>query len=436
MSTLSEALQRLYTRNIHVIKMGLEPMQALVEALDRPDQSFLVIHVAGTNGKGSVCAMMESVLRRAGFVTGLFTSPHLVRFNERIRVEGRCITDEELTWVMNRVDKADEEVAGQEGLRAATFFEYTTALALEHFSRSHVQVAILETGLGGRLDATNVVTPALSMITSIGLDHTMYLGDTPAQVAREKAGIIKAGKPVVCGSMDEEARGVVCRIAAERKSLLVDVEQSVSVQRKSLGVKGQKLKVESEEISYPSFVLPLLGDHQLANVASAIAGLETFGRMAGGSLPAEVICKGLAEVEWLGRCQVLEEEPLVVLDAAHNPQGAKVFKETLEQLAEGKTCGWVVGMSKEKDARAFLSTLSGDGSPCWLVPLENERAMPMEELETAATRAGLQVDVLSHMEAVNRAREWARKENGVIGVTGSIYLAGEMLERLDLSCYE
>lgn len=272
--SLAAALSSLYRRNMHAVKLGLQATEALLEELGNPQESFAALHIAGTNGKGSVCAMLDSTLRAAGYRTGLYTSPHLIRFNERIRVNGREISDDEIRELLETVDAAAARVVASGKSRDATFFEFTTAMAFLYFQRMKIQVAVLETGMGGRLDATNVVTPALSIITTIGLDHMAYLGNTIEKIAAEKAGIIKPGRPVVCGPLKPEALQVIRETAQSRGAPLTVAAEAVNVWRKQETFAGQRVKVESQDHHYGPLTLPLLGTHQLANCAVAVAALE------------------------------------------------------------------------------------------------------------------------------------------------------------------
>jgi dihydrofolate synthase/folylpolyglutamate synthase len=385
--------------------------------------------VAGTNGKGSVAAMIEMVLRRAGYVTGLYTSPHLLRFNERVRVVGEAVTDDDLTDLVHAVQDAEDRMVERTPERRATFFEFTTALALEHFRRRGIQIAVLETGLGGRLDSTNVVHPLVSVLTGIGLDHSEFLGDRLEEVAAEKCGIIKPGCPVVCSPQAPEVWPVVAAAAARMKSELIRAEEVVSVRRIEQNLKGQKLKIETTEASYPPMVLPLLGPHQVENAATAVAALECLaGR--GFETGAEAVCGGLAGVAWPARCQLLEESPPVILDAAHNEDGARALLKTVASLSEGRPVGLVTSFAKDKDAYGFLKVWAGQAEACWVVPLEHERAMGVDRILEHARVAGHEPEVLSLADALRMSRAWAREVDGMVVVTGSLYLAGAVLAQV------
>ncbi len=428
-SGLDKALQHLYRRNQHAVKLGLEETRALMEGLGQPHEAYLTLHVAGTNGKGSVCAMLAAMLQAAGFRTGLYTSPHLVQFHERVRVNGVAISDAELA---RQLDVVEDALARrrQDGMRDATFFEFTTALAFSHFRDQKVQVAVIETGMGGRLDATNVVTPMVSVITPIGLDHKQYLGDTVEAIAGEKAGIIKPGRPVVCAAMDPEAEAVVRRVARERKSPFIPVADSVQVRRTRQTLAGQRIVVETPDEALGPLVFPLLGSHQLANVATAVTALLAFGEASQLPLPGKALVQGLTGVAWPGRLQVVEQHPTVLVDGAHNPPAAAVLARSLRELAPKQPVGLVTSFLSDKDAVGFLRELSGLAKKLWILPLHGERAMPLADIQTAARAAHLEALPMPDLAAaLVEAKAWAVQQSGMVCVTGSLYLAGEALQR-------
>ncbi len=428
-SDLDARISQLFRRNLHTIKLGLEPMEALTAALGRPQDAFLSIHVAGTNGKGSVCALIASMLRAAGFRVGLYTSPHLCHFRERLRVNGEAIPDVELPALIDTVEAAAARVRAG-GERDATFFEFTTALAFEWFRRRNVQVAVLETGMGGRLDATNVVTPVVSVITSIGLDHQAYLGDTIEKIAGEKAGIIKAGRPVVCAPLPEDAMRVMIQTARSRKALLVPVEDACRVTRIRQTVEGQVVGIETADESIGRATCPLLGRHQLVNLATAVTSAFTFSAETKLPVPAGSIRKGIEAVDWPARAQVVERDPTLVIDGAHNPEAAAALRKTLDELRGDRPLGLVASFLADKDAVQCLRLLARGAARCWLVPLTGERALDAAGLRSAAQQAGVQAACHTLEEAIAQARDWARAKQGVVCFAGSLYLAGAALASL------
>ena len=431
--SLDAALESLYGRSAHNIKLGLELETELLERMGNPHMRMPHIHVAGTNGKGSVCAMIESVLRAAAYKTGLYTSPHLVRFNERIRVAGRCISDEELAALCVEIERQEKYLS-----RRPTFFEFTTAMAFEHFNRRQVEVSVLETGLGGRLDATNVVMPLVSVITRIDIEHTRYLGKTMEEIATEKSGIIKPGRAVLCGFMPDEARAVVGRITRERGSKLILVEDAVSIRRTGQTLCGQKIKIETASASYGSVLLPLLGKYQLENAALAVAALDFLNDSSPFVVDENAMKKGLEGVRWPGRCQILSEDPLIVLDVAHNPNGAKALVESLKELARGRKLGLVIGLLSDKDCRGVMKPFSTMVKKCWAVQIRNERGMPLADLLACIRNAGIPVEGRPLAEALSEAKAWAKANNAAVCIAGSLYLAGDVLkaEGLGMKLYD
>ncbi len=425
---LAESLARLYRRQTLGVKFDLETIRAILDRLEHPERGLNALHVAGTNGKGSVCAMLDSVLRAAGLKTGLYTSPHLVRFNERIRVNGQCIADADLAPLIRAVDACDREAAARPGGREATFFEFATALAFEHFRRQGVDLAILETGMGGRLDATNVVTPLAAVITGISLEHTAFLGPDLASIAREKGGIIKPGRPAIIGPLPDEAGNEIRRLARENKARVVQADQMVSVKRLSQNLAGQKIKIESAANSYPPLLLPLAGAHQLENTAIAIAALEELAAQSGLDLPARSVKAGLETVRWPGRFQVLSPDPVVIVDGAHNPEGAGALARTIRDLLPGRPLGLVLGMCADKDLDHFLAPFAGLVKRCWAVPLQNERSLKPAEIVSQAGRLGWPTEAAALPPALEAASAWARQNQGAVCVAGSLFLAGETLE--------
>lgn len=425
---LDARLHYLYTRlGLGTIKLDLDTTRHILEVLGGPERSYASIHVAGTNGKGSVCAMLDSILRAAGFRVGLYTSPHLMRFNERIRVQGEEINNDALLELINLVEQADHQQATGGERRLATFFEFTTAMAFEHFRRSRVQVAVLEAGMGGRLDATNVVTPLLTIITHLALEHTRYLGDTLEAIAREKAGIIKTGRPLVTCRQAPEAQEVLGITAGLKTAPLVVADDSINVRRTSQGVKGQRIKIETGSTSLGPLTLPLLGDHQLQNCALAVAAVECIRETWRWPVSDEAIVQGLENVRWAGRCQVLQEVPLTLLDVAHNPDGAASLARTIKALQRKRPVALVAGILEDKDAAGFFKQLAPVVAECILVPVSSERAMPMDRQMAAVRQAGLQPREGRLPEALREAQAWARENGGMVCIAGSLYLAGEVL---------
>lgn len=425
--SLDALLARLYHRHLHTIKLGLDAVTAVLSELDNPQDAFLSIHVAGTNGKGSTSAMIASVLQAAGFRVGLYTSPHLRRFNERVQVNGQMIPDDRLLEAMERVEDAAKR-AQQRGFRDVTFFEFTTALAFAWFRQSGVHVAVVETGMGGKLDATNVVMPIVSVITSIGLDHQSHLGDSIEKIATEKAGIIKPNRPVVCGELSKEAADIMRKSARENSARIAFAADVCTVTRTSQTFDGQRLTIESGDETIGRVVCPLLGRHQLGNVAVAVTALQEFAAETNLAISSAAVRDGLSAVRWPARIQLISSDPVVLLDGAHNIEATAVLCRTLDELREKRPVGLIVSYSADKDAIGCLRLLAPRIDRCWTVHRETERAMDDSALAAAVGQAGLDATSAPLGEAMKQGYVWAREKKALLLITGSLYLAGEVLD--------
>jgi len=426
--SFESALERLYRRHTFGIKLGLAPARRLCELAGNPQEHFAVVHVAGTNGKGSVSAMIEAVLRAAGLRTGLYTSPHMVRFNERIRIGGQDASDAQLVDALEICETASAQVQ-REQQHEATFFEITTAMAFVCFQRAGVQVAVVETGMGGRLDATNIVQPLVSVITRIAMDHEAYLGSTLSAVAGEKAGIIKSGRPVVSGPQDPAADAVLRQTATARGAPYVAASDSAAVRLLESNLQGQKVHVETTGGWSGSLRIPLTGNHQLENLAIALTALDMIFTALGTEIPFPIIREALASVRWRGRFEILREHPTVIADAAHNPSGAATLAAALKAHGLTRTA-LVTGMCADKDAAGVARILTSVARRVWTVPIPNPRSLPATELEALFRRAGAEAQATDDVgTALREAEAWAKAENSAVVVAGSIFLLGDILPR-------
>jgi len=386
-----EALRWLYATQVSGVKLGLENVRRLLDALGNPHQQLACIHIAGTNGKGSVSAMLDSVARTAGLRTGLYTSPHLVRFNERIQVSGQPISDEEL---LAGVGVIREAIA--KSRCTPTFFEITTTLGFLHFLSHRVDLAIMETGLGGRLDATNLITPLVSVLTSIDLDHQRILGDSTAKIAREKAGIIKPGVPVVSIAQTADVRAVIDEVA---------------------GSMGAPVTYASEPIN--DLAIGLAGSHQRLNAAVVRAAFAA----AKISIPPEALQAGLKSVFWPGRFQALGDR--LTIDGAHNLAASQRLVQTWRECHPGTSPTIVFGGLRDKELDKMLEALAPIATRFFLAPVKNPRG---ENPENIHLPDGIPGAVFSGVQA---AVEAAGKLPEPILVTGSLFLAGEVLAWLE-----
>jgi dihydrofolate synthase / folylpolyglutamate synthase len=375
------------------INLGLERITSLLEQLDDPQLKFRSLHVAGTNGKGSTCAMMASILKEAGFKVGLYTSPHLLDFTERIQISGKNISKKEFAAgleIIKRITRKPRRlVAGfLPGEDQPTVFEVLTALAFWYFAKEKVDYAVIEVGMGGRLDATNVITPLVSVITNIDLEHTAILGNTLAKIAAEKSAIIKPGVPVVTAETKSEALQVMKHRADSQHSLLIQVSSQ-----------GE------------GFATGLIGEHQKTNAACAVAALT----LAGIPVDKRTVERGLKHVRWPGRFQVVKKRPLTILDGAHNPAGARVLIETLKAQFPGKKFAFVLGVQKDKDAPAMLKEFARAADEIIVTRSGNPAAAPL----VAGRRALALPAALKNTSGRDRV------------ITGSLYLIADALKCLD-----
>lgn len=427
----TKILEKLFKRQTFGIKLGLHVQEDFMRRLGNPERSFAVIHVAGTNGKGSVCALVEAVLRKAGLRTGLYTSPHLVRFNERIMVDGIPIPDEELAEMLVEFELVSQNVTKATG-QEPTFFEYTTALALEYFRRKNVRVAIVETGMGGRLDATNVVEPVVSVITKISLEHTAYLGSNLSAIAAEKAGIIKPGRPVVCATNPGDALEVFKKNAALKKSGFIYVPESAKAVLVNADLSGQTVELATAEQDYGRLRMQMVGRHQAENLATAAVALETFCEIAGIPLSAKLFKTGVADAFWPGRLHTICKKPPVIVDGAHNPDAAEALADSLDLVWRKKPVGLIFGMCNDKDMGAFCKVLGNRVKKVWSVKMKTERTMDSELMATLIKSAGWHAEKASLGDALCQSKKWASENNALVCCCGSLYLVGEILTEIGM----
>jgi dihydrofolate synthase/folylpolyglutamate synthase len=423
--------------------LKLDRMRALLGRLGDPQDRLRIIHVAGSKGKGSTSAMLSAILRQAGYRTGLFTSPHLCRVEERFQIDGQLITAEELTTLLEEVRKAADARAvpatadPSESALAPTFFEIATAVSFLHFLRRRVDVAIVEVGLGGRFDSTNVCLPEVALVTSISFDHTRQLGNRLESIAMEKAGIVKPRRPAISGARDPAVRTVIERICRERQAPLqqLDVDFRYSYEPGQIAdhgtaspiVRSPRVQVTTRERSWPALELGLLGDHQAANAAVAVACIEQL-RRNGWNIPDHAVAKGLAGVCWPARLEVLGLHPLTVLDCAHNVASAEALVSTLQVSFPPTRRLLVFACSNDKDVAGIFRTLAPHFAHAFVTRYgNNPRSVPPQELAQLLQRnGGLDCTVCSSSrEAWHACRKMARPED-LICVTGSVFLAGEL----------
>jgi dihydrofolate synthase/folylpolyglutamate synthase len=405
-------------------------MRALLARLDDPHKRLRILHVAGSKGKGSTSAMLASVLRRAGYRVGLFTSPHLCRVEERFQVDGQPISAPELTTLLNEVRSALAPRSSKPLM--PTFFEVATAVGLLHFVRRRVDAAVLEVGLGGRFDSTNVCLPAVALITSISFDHTRQLGNRLASIAREKAGIVKPGRPAVSGATAPEARTVIEQVCRQRGAPLHQLGRDFHYAYETgrvtpSGGSPPRVRVTTWKRSWPALELGLLGEHQAANAAVAIACMEQL-RAEGWHLPDAAVAAGLAEVSWPARMEVVGRRPLVVLDCAHNVASAEALVETLRNTFPPGRRLLVFAGSGDKDLAGMFRVLAPHFAHAFLTRfVHNPRALAPEQLaELLRANGSLAATVCPTPAAALEAARAAAGPDDLICITGSVFFAGEM----------
>ena len=400
--------------------LGLAGVEALLVRLGDPHRQYPIIHVAGTNGKGSVCAMIESMARAAGLRTGLYISPHLHTFRERISINGVPIARDEVATLVNELIPHIEAVSG------LTWFEIVTALGLLHFAQQKVQLAVVEVGAGGQSDATNIVTPWVSVITTISLDHTAWLGKTLTQIAAQKAGIIKPGVPIVSAPQQPEALAVIERVCAERQSPLTVVGSDVKFERVSTSLDEQAFTLRQAGSNQPAMLykIPLLGTHQIINAATAVAALKLT-TSHGLSISAEAMRAGLANVRWPGRLEILNRDPLVVVDGALNTDSAKKLAAALPDIFGAQAWTLIVGISADKDIAAILDALVPIATRIIVTRARNSRAADIETVAQQAIAHGAQPTLAP---SVAEAIEDAVQDRSPILIAGSLFTVADARE--------
>jgi dihydrofolate synthase/folylpolyglutamate synthase len=423
-----QSLERLFALETFGIKLGLDNISRLCAALDHPERSFASLHVAGTNGKGSVTAMAHAALVAAGVRAGRYISPHLVDLSERFVIDDAPVGGDALQRAADEVlDCADALIARGDLRVHPTFFEATTAMAFALFRRAGVQVAVIEVGLGGRFDSTNVITPVAGAITSIGFDHQQHLGDTIEAIAFEKAGIIKPGMDLVVGALPDEARAVTARVAAEQKARIIDAGADTHVTGNH--VAGGQLTIETPEDRYGPFSLALQGQHQVDNARVAVRLLEAA-RRGGIAVPSEAIERGLTQVDWPGRLELirLEGNREVLLDAAHNVDGARALAAYL-RARHPERPALVIGVMRDKDIEGILAALLPEVSSVVATAATTPRAIPARDLAARLSAMGARVPVRTEADP-SAAVELALASSRSVCVAGSIFLVGAVRDAL------
>lgn len=422
-------IQYLYSLQKHGIKLGLSNTNKLMSVLGGPHKSFRCVHIAGTNGKGSTASCIASILKASGFKTGLFTSPHLVSFTERIRINGRQITELEVIELASslRSDIKDTDLN-------PTFFEFVTAMAFNYFAANHVDWAVIETGMGGRLDATNVVQPEVTVITNISLDHCEFLGSTLSDIAFEKAGIIKPGVPLITASHDTAVIKQLSDIAAGLNSAVHIYGRDFTGILKQMDCNQITIDY-SGYANYSNVSIPLTGRYQLYNACTAIRTCEIL-RAKGVPLPDASIMKGLKDVRLEGRLERISDSPPIFLDGAHNPEAARSLAASVRDIFPDKKVILVIGVMSDKDIKETMAPLMEIAETVILTKAQYERAASPEKMRNILSSVHLPesnsrppslLSTASISEALHLAKSLCA-EKGIILITGSFYTTGEAKE--------
>jgi dihydrofolate synthase/folylpolyglutamate synthase len=412
MTTSREYLSRL---NSSVIRLGLTPVTRLLESLNNPQNAYASVLIGGTNGKGSIAATVDSVLRQAGFRVGLYTSPHLIDLRERIRVNGEMITEKMLNALIGDVRRQVRE--------DVTYFEFLTTVAFLHFCQMKVDIAVLEVGMGGRLDATNVVKPIVSIISNISLEHEEYLGDSLADIAREKAGIIRQGGVCVTAAKQQPVRDVFEKICRKQRAKLYRLRADIRVRRHKDGT----FDYYGINKDYKRLTCVLRGKHQIENAALALAATEILADR-GFPVGEEAVKQGLQKTRWEGRIDIIQLYPMVIIDGGHNPAGISALCRVLKEDFSYKRLILIFGVLGDKDYALMLKKLASLADIIIITRPKTERAVPAEKLVRITDLHGKHVEIVEQVvPALKRALALADRDD-LICATGSLYLVGEIKE--------
>ena len=419
-----EALEWIHGRLKLGIKPGLKRMEWLMSEMGHPEKKIKAVHVAGTNGKGSTVTYIRSILQEAGYTAGTFTSPYIETFNERISVNGKPISDREIAELVEVIKPLAERLEAETELGPVSEFEAITAMAFYYFAEVRkVDMCVFEVGLGGRLDSTNVLTPLLSVITSIGLDHTQILGDTISQIAFEKAGIIKKGVPVICSAKQSEALDVISRRAADMNAPIMIQNQDFKTDNLSALPAGEQFSFYAEQENFENLSVSMLGIHQVENAATAVMA-ALYLKQLGWRIREESIRSGLVRACWPGRMELVRDQPAIILDGAHNPEGMKAFVRTMKKRYADKKLTVVFTALRDKDLSEMFSILSTLPAQIYFTEFDFPRASRAADLLNKSGLATAKAD--SDWRTLLRNLSCSIGPDEVLAVTGSLYFISEV----------
>ena len=416
--TYDEALKYIHSVSNFFCKPGLERVSELCEKIGNPQKALKFIHVTGTNGKGSVCSMLSSILMAGGYKVGLYTSPYVREFNERMRINGENIPNEYLAMLTEEVKQSADKMAD-----SPTEFELITAIAFEYFKREGCDIVVLEVGMGGRLDATNIIeSPLLSIITGISVDHTAFLGDTIQQIAGEKAGIIKPNCPVLFGGENTVAEQIIAKEADEKQSLLYKTDYS-SLSVRDMTLEGTTFKYKGREIK-----ISLLGDYQPRNAAIVLDAVDIL-RRGGLAINEEAIKAGLANAKWPARFEIIKNDPTVIFDGAHNLQGIEAAVKSIKRYFADQRVIVVSGVLKDKDYQKISDSISEIASGVYTITPSNPRALSAMEYANIFESKGTKATCCKSVnEAIDLAIKEADATNSTVYCLGSLYTYCEIIK--------
>lgn len=410
--------------------LGLDRIKSLMKRLGNPEEKLKIIHVAGTNGKGSVCSMLNSTLIEAGYVVGLFTSPHLIHYNERIQIQNTPISDDNFIKLGYKIKDICKEMVGNNE-EMPTFFEYITAMAFLYFAQQNVDIAIIETGIGGTYDATNVITkPLVSVITSIDKDHTALLGNTREKISREKGGIIKENSHTVLYDSDQSVYNTIKDICKSKNNRLFSCQKTI-IKDISYKIYGTTFTVINPNFTYENLYLKLIGSYQTSNAITALMTIESL-KLQGYSISKNVVKKGLENARWPGRMEVIRENPMVIIDGAHNEESATAFTNFLPIIKKGAKIYMLISIVKDKDYNKIIDIIMPYADGVIVTQTSNPRALPAATLYNAIKEKDKDIEVILEEDlklAYARGLELLQKDD-LLCCLGSLYLVGEIKQLL------
>ncbi len=433
----ADTLKYLNSLQYFGIKFGLNNIKVLLDLLGNPHDKFKAVHIAGTNGKGSVAAFTGSIIALSGYKVGVYTSPHLIDFRERIAIKTQSIRQESeiiekfipktrVVSIVSDIKRAVKHMSNTLGMNHPTYFEIITALAFKYFADENIDILICETGMGGRLDATNVCNSTISVITNVGLEHTDVLGKRITDIAYEKACIIKKNNVVISGSKKQKAIDVITNMARKKAAKLVDINSEYKWGKISSDINSQTFWIKGNDYSYNDLETSLLGEHQVTNAVLAVAAAEKL-QLFGFKVPENAIKTGLSKTVWQGRFQVLRKNPLLICDGTHNPSSSRVLKQTISEIEHDRLI-FIIGILNNKDYKGILRILlSGDSTAIFTNITSTDRALSSEILAKEAQKFTSNVVVKKDISSSLKYAFRKANKNDLICVTGSLYLVGELL---------